>query len=110
MDSNIHHGLNQSMLGRCVLAMASGYDEAIEPVFPDSAILAMVGVFEQLAGEITVLTQANPGMTANDFARLLLAENDPSLSEEEEPEEEPDLDHSHEWHHHPSLTAEQRNS
>jgi hypothetical protein len=102
---NVHHQLNSSMLGRCVLAMASGYDEAVEPIWPNSAILAMAGVFEQLAAEITVLTQNTPQLTAEDFARLLLEEVDPG----EEDDDDFDDDHSQEWHQHPSLSAEERN-
>lgn len=103
MNATIHHQLNASLLGRCVLAMASGYDEAVEPIWPDSAILAMAGVFEQLAAEITVLTQNTPQLTAEDFARLLLEEVDPGAEDDDD-----DLDDDH-WHQHPSLSAEERN-
>lgn len=106
-DAAIHHQLNASLLGRCVLAMASGYDEAIEPKFPDSAILAMAGVFEHLAAEVTVLTQTEPELTAMEFAQKLLAEIDPSLNDV--PEDELEEDHACPWLNDPSLTAEERN-
>lgn len=109
--------LNATMLGRCVLSHASGFDQRCRSPdqWPDRLRDCMSQVFENLAAEITVLCQEQPNLTAEAFARLLLAEaNQQNITmidddfdeiEEDDDNEEPD-----EWLTHPSLTAEQRNS
>lgn len=100
--------LNSTMLGRCCLAHAEGFASDGDPSdWPDRLQRCMAQVFESLAAEITVLRQENPGLSAEAFARQLLDEAD--LGDDTWPDEE-DEDDEDEWHKHPSLTAEQRNS
>ena len=109
-DAAIHAELNGSLLGRCVLAHAEGFDgTSTEEQWADRLRRCMAQAFENLAAEITVLRQQQPDLTAEAFARLLLVE-----AELDDDDDEPDDDHEEdkepdEWLTHPSLTAEQRN-
>lgn len=119
LPASIAAELNATMLGRCCLSHFAGFDENDHGPdhWPDRLRDCMSQVFENLAAEITVLRQEQPNLTAEAFARLLLAEanhqeitmineDDFDLKiEEDDDNEEPDG-----WHTHPSLTAEQRNS
>lgn len=103
--------LNGTMLGRCVLAHAEGFDDSGDPVhWPDRLRQCMAQVFESLAAEITVMRQAEPALTAEDFARFLLAEANYLEDEVDEDPEDDEEDSPEEWHTHPSLTPAQRNS
>lgn len=117
LPASITAELNATMLGRCCLSHFAAFDENGHgpDQWPDRLRDCMSQVFENLAAEITVLRQDQPNLTAEAFARLLLAEAnhqiamvdddfDPEI-EEDEDSNEPD-----EWLTHPSLTAEQRNS
>ena len=109
-DTAIHAELNGTLLGRCVLAHAEGFDGTVkEDQWADRLRRCMAQAFENLAAEITVLRQQTPDLTAEAFARLLLVEAELDDDDEPEPEEEDDDDEPDEWLTHPSLTAEQRN-
>jgi hypothetical protein len=102
--------LNGTMLGRCVLAHAEGFDDGGDPHhWPDRLRQCMAQVFESLAAEITVMRQAEPALSAEDFARFLLAEANFLEDEQVELDPEEDEDPPEEWHTHPSLTPAQRN-
>jgi hypothetical protein len=106
--------LNATMLGRCVLSHATGFDESdYNPdQWQDRLSKRMAEVFMGLAAEITVLLHQDPALTAASFARLLLAEVE-EIQHDDEEDDEPDGDEEgepDEWLTHPSLTVEQRNT
>lgn len=118
LPASIAAELNATMLGRCCLSHFASFAETDHgpDQWPDRLRDCMSQVFENLAAEITVLRQEQPNLTAEAFARLLLAEanhqeitmidDDFDLEiEDDDDNEEPD-----EWLIHPSLTAEQRNN
>lgn len=110
MNSTISN-LNSTMLGRCVLSHAAGFDEAGHDPdqWPDMLKVCMAMVFEHLVGEITVLLETQPDLTAHLFALMLLEESKIEQEDNEWPTEIEEEPCKCEWHNHPSLTAEQRN-
>lgn len=108
-DAAIHAELNGSVLGRCVLAHAEGFEDTAENdnQWADRLRRCMAAVFENLAAEIIVLRQQQPDLTAEAFAQLLLEEAE---EESDEPSDDEGLEEEEDWFTHPSLTAEQRNS
>jgi hypothetical protein len=115
LPASIAAKLNATMLGRCVLSHAGGFNETDHSPdqWPDRLRDCMIQVFENLAAEITVLRQEQPNLTAEAFAQLLLAEANHLIDEDDfdqEIEEDDDNEEPDEWLTHPSLTAEQRNS
>ena len=115
LPASITAELNATMLGRCVLSHAGGFNKTGHgpDQWPDRLRDCMSQVFENLAAEITVLRQEQPNLTAEAFAQLLLAEANHLIDENDfdlEIEENDDNEEPDEWLTHPSLTAEQRNS
>lgn len=105
------------MLGRSILAHMNAYFEGLLRVdYGHDQLLeltkaCMASVFEVLAAEIAVIRMNQPALTAEAFAKLLLANANYIEDQQcdESIEEEPESAHRCEWLNHPSLTPEQRN-
>lgn len=109
-DTAIHAELQETMVGRCVLAHADGFMDVphAEPhQWADALLRCMAQTFEILAAEVAALRLEQPELTAEDFARLLLEEAEAIIHGPQADDDE--LDDDDDWHTHPSLTAGERN-